>query len=176
MVNDKDKSINDFYREENVETKSSGLGSSLVHTVLSGLGMTEPLGTFADILDTGLYGIEGDKEGFKSSLPALIPGFGAVAGFAKFNKKAKDLEKFLDKQGLTGKARENVKGLYQYIWKLNRANKKHTKELSRARDKQKQLDMAEDEVMQGLAEYKGGKDPEAWGLLMQMLGKIKRRN
>ena len=64
-----------------------------VHLGLGGLGMIPAVGNIADVIDAGLYTLEGDKLGAGLSLAAAVPGMGLIAGGTKLAKGAKNLKK-----------------------------------------------------------------------------------
>ena len=86
------------WMEENVSKKGaerlvSNIKESSVsdkaHIALGSAGMVPGVGFIADILDAGLYGIEGDKLGVGLSLLSAIPVLGLVSGAGKLGKAAK---------------------------------------------------------------------------------------
>ena len=73
----------------NLKDAWSNIGTP-VHALLGGLGMAsgigEPVGVVADLLDTALYALEGDKAGAGLSAASAIPGIGLAAGATKLGK------------------------------------------------------------------------------------------
>ena len=60
-----------------------------IHLALGAAGMAPGVGFIADLLDAGLYGIEGDKIGVGLSLLSAIPVLGLISGSGKLGKAAK---------------------------------------------------------------------------------------
>ena len=174
MVN---KSLNDMFREENIETKESNLGNIGAHSLLGGIGIAGqgPVGMAADFLDAGLYAWEGDKGGAMTSLAAMVPFLGVAAGVKK-GKVVKDaISKELDRVGAKGAQRTELRKIFEHINKINERSRRQQKAKRAKMDVQKQVDFAESDIMQSLAEYGDGKDPRAYYQILKMLGKIKRR-
>ena len=74
--------------------------STPVHALLGGLGMAsgigEPVGIGADILDTALYWLEGDKTGAGLSAAAIIPGVGLASGTTKLGRLVRKKKKLTE--------------------------------------------------------------------------------
>ena len=75
--------------------------SSILHTILGISGMIPGIGNVADLVDAGIYGLEGKGKDAALSLAAALPIAGIVAGGAKAAKKGKKALK-----GVSGKMPE----------------------------------------------------------------------